>query len=1414
MKLNKFTVILAILLISILAIGAVSAESVDDSDALAIDDDVGVVQESVEPADVAEDLSTAEPGAISASDTVDDIVNEESNAVLAEEAVSYDIDDDSYSTYFYENGTAKETLSPSGDYSLNIGTLNNKDIKIISGSHINIIAKEGAGFINNGTITIGDTTDYPGSIVISGLTFTNTDKNGVILEQGATVLEVKNNKFDLTYSEIYNAMPIVSYGFVSDVNITNNEINVVSAATNTYGIDIMLYNHNETWGWGDRGLSNPANFYIANNIIDITTTDSSSVAEGIYLDTIVDSVVKNNTVKVTSVGTTVNYGLQIADSYPWFDFSNPLNSAYNVTIEDNTFLLNSNDMVYGLTVISLCSMDMVDYDEDFVKDFRIIDNVIKINSGTGALGIGVKTSDIVVERNFVSIVADPSKEILANPDNEFGNESAAIAVVDFSDYSGYFYNNTVSNNLISANVDAISILENETDNEPLVVEDNIIADFIINDDNYATYFNEDGTIKEDSGIKENSTIIIGELTNKKLVIDVPVKIGGMPGNNALVNTTLALVAGADGTIVSSMNFIYEDDGSATFAIISVNDGVSDLMIVNNNITTISAPGWNYNMAISIYGSEEGSKNITIVANYITMTGDASGLYGIDAQDYDASWKKGKAVDGLHVYVNTISLSGSGMVEPIYVAGCENVVIEGNHIDAVSTGTYKGNDAYGIGASGNTNFTAVGNIINVNAQMMAFGISSAKATNALMEYNTITAVGTGAIGIGFVDNNGVNVSSNNINITGGDYYSIESWDALKTGNGAILNKTGNTNVVIGENTITENVPLTIDDDNYATYFDDEGKIRPDAGISANDVIFLDKLTNKKIVIDIPLTVRGTFGNELVNTTIDVVTGASGTTVSNLNMDYEDATAATFGVIGVFDASDVTIKDNTISVKGIAGSYNSAMAIAVYAAPETAATNIVIDGNTIYMTGDAPYTYGIDVYNYYNGWTKGQAANNVKITNNALTLSGSGVQEAIYVTMSENVTIEKNTATVTSEIEAYGIGTATVSNAEFKENTLSVYAGTVAYGITSTSGSKDLNIIDNTIYAEGTGAVGLGLVGDENINIESNGIEINGGDYTKAASSDYRVGAANAGILEKDNSGVTISNNDVTETSAVRLDTTIEAGDITVTAAPSGEGKLEITLKTVSGMLLANQTVKVVFDNQVLELTTDAKGVAVLPFALNKAGTYNVDIFYLGDDDYRGSDATAKVTINKIKTATTASGKTFLATATTKKLTATLKDANGNALAKKTVTFTVNGKTYKATTNAKGVATVKLALKAAKTYKVTIKFAGDSVYAASTKSVKVKLNKEKTKITAPKKTFKRTAKTKKVVITLKNSKGKAIAKKKVTLIVNKKKYTVKTNKKGKATFKVKLTKKGTFKYTAKFAGDTQYKAVKKAGKIKIK
>ncbi|MBQ6629019.1 MAG: hypothetical protein IJH65_09410, partial [Methanobrevibacter sp.] len=183
MKLKKYSVILAVLLLAILAIGAVSAESIDDTD---------VSTDSID--DVSVDI------------TDNDVKNSLSAVALEEgEETSYDIDDNSYSTYFNENGTATDKLDPMGNYTLNIGTLNNKDMKIASGSNIKIAAKEDFGIINNGTITIGDGSGEAGSIIISGLTFTNTNKDGIVVNQFSTKVTIDNNKFDLTYNSEYLA---------------------------------------------------------------------------------------------------------------------------------------------------------------------------------------------------------------------------------------------------------------------------------------------------------------------------------------------------------------------------------------------------------------------------------------------------------------------------------------------------------------------------------------------------------------------------------------------------------------------------------------------------------------------------------------------------------------------------------------------------------------------------------------------------------------------------------------------------------------------------------------------------------------------------------------------------------------------------------------------------------------------------------------------------------------------------------------------------------------------------------------------------------------------------------------------------------------------------------------------------------
>ena len=266
--------------------------------------------------------------------------------------------------------------------------------------------------------------------------------------------------------------------------------------------------------------------------------------------------------------------------------------------------------------------------------------------------------------------------------------------------------------------------------------------------------------------------------------------------------------------------------------------------------------------------------------------------------------------------------------------------------------------------------------------------------------------------------------------------------------------------------------------------------------------------------------------------------------------------------------------------------------------------------------------------------------------------------------------------------------------------------------------------------------------------------------------------------------------------------------------NGNKIVTITLRDINGTLIPNQSIVLSVDGKNYTGTTDADGVAKIKVSISKTGTFDVVAYFNGQDNLLASTNAGKLVLNKDSTSMSTAGKTYTVTTASKTITVTLKDGSGNLVANRKVAATVNGKTYYATTNSKGVATFKLSLNAVKTYTVSLKFAGDSYYTASSSSVKVKVTKTKTKLTVPKKTYKAKAKTKKLTATLKDQTGKAIKSKKVTFIVNKKKYTAKTNKKGVATVKVKLSKKKTYKFTVKFAGDKTYVAVKKTGKVKIK
>ena len=230
----------------------------------------------------------------------------------------------------------------------------------------------------------------------------------------------------------------------------------------------------------------------------------------------------------------------------------------------------------------------------------------------------------------------------------------------------------------------------------------------------------------------------------------------------------------------------------------------------------------------------------------------------------------------------------------------------------------------------------------------------------------------------------------------------------------------------------------------------------------------------------------------------------------------------------------------------------------------------------------------------------------------------------------------------------------------------------------------------------------------------------------------------------------------------------------------------------------------------------------------AGEYTITIINNESDLYYKSNDTKTFTVNPLSTSIAASDISTTYNIN-KDLVITLKDSKGEALSGVKVTVNLKGtKTY--TTDKNGQIKINVAKLVPKVYTAKVTFDGNTNYAKSTADVKVTVKKAKPKIIAKKKTYKAKKKTKKFTITLKDNKGKPIKKVKVRLIVqkikktsknknkkskkNKRKNIVKTNKKGKATFKINRYKKGKYLATVKFYGNKYYAKTVKKVKINLK
>ena len=268
-----------------------------------------------------------------------------------------------------------------------------------------------------------------------------------------------------------------------------------------------------------------------------------------------------------------------------------------------------------------------------------------------------------------------------------------------------------------------------------------------------------------------------------------------------------------------------------------------------------------------------------------------------------------------------------------------------------------------------------------------------------------------------------------------------------------------------------------------------------------------------------------------------------------------------------------------------------------------------------------------------------------------------------------------------------------------------------------------------------------------------------------------------------------------------------------------------LKELNGNPIANAVVDYEINANKSSVVTGNDGT----FAIAGQKGVKTSISYDGDNGTLAFNTSITVDFSAtVRTGTVISGDDFTQYAVEsgagergQDFTAQLKDAKGNVLANKTVMMSYNGKLLQKTTDSNGYISEQINIKDAGTLTSDVVFLGDNGYDATMSVYSITINKKPVTIAASAKTFKGTAKTKKYVITLKTIKGSSadgktyFAKgKKVTLNLNGKTYTSKTNAKGQVTFTLKITKKGKFTTSIKYAGDTTYKSASKSVKITIK
>ena len=303
---------------------------------------------------------------------------------------------------------------------------------------------------------------------------------------------------------------------------------------------------------------------------------------------------------------------------------------------------------------------------------------------------------------------------------------------------------------------------------------------------------------------------------------------------------------------------------------------------------------------------------------------------------------------------------------------------------------------------------------------------------------------------------------------------------------------------------------------------------------------------------------------------------------------------------------------------------------------------------------------------------------------------------------------------------------------------------------------------------------------------------------------KVSLSSEEVLESENSNTLSTNTGSDDIGDNVLPNTINVSDSiianNITKYYKGSTKYTATFLDEYGNPLVNATVTIVAAGKTYTKVTNSKGVVSLDIDL-KPGLYAVA-------------ATNPVTGYKLTTSfqilstITASSITKVYT-DGRKFTATFYNSNGKPLAKKQVKFKIGGKTYTATTNSNGVASLTMYNLNVGTYKI-ISYNTDGL--TRTNTVKVVKSTSSKLITSAYTFLKSDSKT--IKVTLHNGLGYAPGSgKTIKFNINGKTYSSTTNSNGVASLKLPTLNEGVYTVKYSYAGNSFYTASSASNNVTI-